>query len=232
MHKLLLILTILAGAFGDPASTSIYGPGDVVPDAVIESFGADTFFSIQEVSDDLFDFICGKSYKPGCTVARSDLRYISILHRNAQGEAVVGEIMANKAIARDVLDIFRALYDNSYPIEHVLLIDRYEASDEASMNDNNSSCFNFRSIPAGGKISKHGLGLAVDINPLYNPYRKVTASGKEIIEPLAGAKYLDRSKPFPYKIEKGDLCWRLFTARGFKWGGGWANSKDYQHFEK
>lgn len=227
----LLILTILAGPMM-PASISLFGPGDVVPDSVVESQGAESFFSIQDVSDEMFDYIYGKSYKEDCTLPRSELRYLTVLHRNIEGQAIVGEIMVNKAIANDVLEIFRELYDNGYPIERMLLVDRYDASDEASMNDNNSCGFNFRIIAHTSKPSKHGLGMAVDINPLYNPYHKITASGIEVIQPEAGAAYLDRSKKFPYKIERGDLCWRLFIAHGFKWGGGWASSKDYQHFEK
>ena len=227
----LLILTILAGPMM-PASISLFGPGDVVPEAVIESQGAEAFFTIQEISDELFEYIYGKSYKEDCTLPRSELRYLTVLHRNAEGQAIVGEMMVNRSIADDILEILRELYDNSYPIERMLLIDRYNASDEASMNDNNSSAFNFRMIAHTAKPSKHGLGMAVDINPLYNPYHKIYPSGKEVIEPESGTAYLDRSKKFTYKIERGDLCWRLFIAHGFKWGGGWTSSKDYQHFEK
>lgn len=80
--------------------------------------------------------------------------------------------MVNKAIAEDVLAIFRQLYEAEYPIEKVRLVDEYDADDEASMSDNNSSAFNFRFISHTTKISKHGLGMAVDINTLYNPYVK------------------------------------------------------------
>ncbi|MBQ4401413.1 MAG: M15 family metallopeptidase, partial [Synergistaceae bacterium] len=117
-----------------------------------------------------------------------------------------------------------------YPIERVRLVDEYDADDETSMRDNNSSCFNFRFITHSTKISKHGLGLAVDINTLYNPYVKETKDGR-ILEPATAGEYVDRTKSFPYKIEKGDLCYRLFIERGFEWGGEWKSLKDYQHFE-
>jgi hypothetical protein len=80
------------------------------------------------------------------------------------------------------------------------------------------------------KISKHGMGLAVDINTLYNPYI-TTVNGRRTVEPVNAEPYTDRDANFDYKIEKGDLCYELFTAHGFKWGGEWKNSKDYQHFE-
>jgi len=136
------------------------------------------------------------------------------------------------SIADDLMEIFKALYQAKYPIEKMRLIDYYDGDDEASMRDNNSSCFNQRDITAGGRRSKHSFGLAVDINPRYNPYYKVKASGKVLVKPEGSVEFLDRKATFPYKIEKGDLCYRLFKAHGFRWGGEWASSKDYQHFER
>ena len=76
------------------------------------------------------------------------------------------------------------------------------------------------------------FGVAVDINTLYNPYHKRLKNGKEVVEPATARPYLDRSKNHAYMIKKGDLCYRLFKAKGFRWGGDWKRSKDYQHFEK
>ena len=110
-------------------------------------------------------------------------------------------------------------------------MDDYNADDETGMRDNNSSCFNFRFVSQTTRISKHGLGLAVDINTLYNPYHKFV-NGKEIIEPATGKDYLDRTKKFPYKIEENDLCCQLFKEHGFLWGGNcWSDRQDFQHFE-
>ena len=129
-----------------------------------------------------------------------------------------------------MLDIFKKLYKADYPIEKVRLVDEYDADDEKSMEDNNSSSFNFRFISHTTKVSKHGLGLAVDINTLYNPYTKIV-DGKRIVEPVNAEAYLDRSKDFMYKIDHDDLCYRLFKEKGFEWGGDWTRAKDYQHFE-
>ncbi len=130
-------------------------------------------------------------------------------------------------------EILRSLYDASYPIEKMRLIDHYGADDQASMEDNNSSAFNFRPRAHQTAISKHALGLAIDINPLYNPYVLTTESGYRIVEPASAGAYLDRSADFPYKIERDDLCCTLFREHGFYWGGGWASrTKDFQHFER
>ena len=195
-----------------------------------EASYADDFY-IAEIPDDIFAKMQGKSYKEDCTVPREDLRYVHVRHMGFDGEVKDGELVVNKAIADDVLAIFEELYKADYPIEKVRLVDEYDADDEASMSDNNSSAFNFRFISHTTRISKHGLGMAVDINTRYNPYVK-TVNGKLSIEPANGADYVDRSKDFPHKIDHDDLCYKLFTEHGFTWGGDWTHSKDYQHFER
>lgn len=188
-------------------------------------------FYISHIPNDIFVKMQGRSYKADCTIDREELRYVHILHTGFDGETKEGELVVNKAIADDVLAIFEELYLAKYPIEKVRLVDEYDADDEASMSDNNSSAFNFRTISHTTTISKHGLGMAIDINPLYNPYVK-TVSGALSIEPANAAAYVDRSEDNPYRIDHDDLCYKLFTEHGFTWGGDWVHSKDYQHFEK
>lgn len=214
----------------DPEKNN-YQPGEFVPDSYISKYGADDFFQNIAIPDTIFNFMKGRTYKDDCVVPRDSLRYLLCLHRDIYGRAIVGEMVVNISIADVVLDIFRELYENQYPIERMRLIDYWEAVDEMAMRDNNSSSFNFRFISHTTKVSKHGKGVAIDINTLYNPYYKILDDGTELIEPSTGAPYLDRSKSFIYKIEKGDLCYRLFIENGFEWGGEWTSCKDYQHFE-
>ena len=42
----------------------------------------------------------GKSYKDNCTVPRTTLRYLRVLHRNLEGKTQLGEIVCNQAIAK------------------------------------------------------------------------------------------------------------------------------------
>lgn len=188
-------------------------------------------FYISEIPDDVFEKMQGKSYKSDCTIERDELRYVHVLHIGFDGETHEGEIVCNKEIADDLIYIFSALYDAKYEIEKIRLIDEYDADDESSMADNNSSSFNYRFISHTTTVSKHGKGMAIDINPLYNPYVK-TVNGKINIEPANAEDYVDRNTEFAHKIDKDDLCYKLFLERGFSWGGSWKSSKDYQHFEK
>lgn len=216
---------------GIKANVLAFAPGDTVPLSAVESAGAKNFFFSVDIPDSIFALMKGKSYKENCTVPRSDLRYLRCLHVDKDGHILVGEMVVNKTIADDVTDIFYQLYQQKYPIEKMRLIDYWDADDETAMRANNSSSFNFRFISHTTKVSKHGKGIAIDINTLYNPYHKTLSDGTEVIEPATGKPYLDRTKKFDYKIEKGDLCYRLFKAKGFNWGGDWTDRKDYQHFE-
>ena len=103
-------------------------------------------FQILEINDQIFSRIAGKSYKVNCPIPLSDLRYLQILHKDLNGETLNGEMICNVKIAESVLDIFQKLFEASYPIEKVRLIDEYDADDELSMRDNNSSSFNFRFV--------------------------------------------------------------------------------------
>ena len=212
------------------APAQMPGPGEVVTDEMLSAHPYTDFFSVQPIPDNIFALMRGKTYKDDCTVPRDDLRYLLCLHKDLEGRSIVGEMVVSKDVAGTLRDIFLKLYEASYPIEKMRLPDYWDADDGLMMRDNNSSCFNFRRISGSSSLSRHSLGIAVDINPLYNPYVKVR-NGVTVIDPPTGAPYADRSADFIYKISEDDLCFRLFKEAGFEWGGDWTSLKDYQHFE-
>lgn len=197
-------------------------------------------FYYEPISDNLRRYMTGISYPAADSfeegaqpeISFDDLRYLHILHVDFEGETAEGELICNELIVQDLAEIFQELYRNEYRIEKVLLIDEYEGDDTASMADNNTSCFNYRPIAGSERLSKHAYGLAVDINPLYNPYITYGEDGERQISPASALPYADRSADFPYKIDEEDLCYKLFTKYGFTWGGNWNSMKDYQHFQK
>lgn len=167
-------------------------------------------------------------------ISYEDLRYLNIRYYDFNGEIQTGELICNKNIAQDLIEIFYQLYLNEYQIEKIRLIDEYNGDDTASMLDNNTSCFNYRVVDGTSSLSKHAIGCAIDINPFYNPYvvYNKNGSGETYISPEGSEIYADRSQNFPYKIDENDLCYKLFTEHGFTWGGNWNSCKDYQHFQK
>jgi len=223
--RIVLLLLLIAALL-----TGLCAQAETDAGAADAAAQADDGFYITPITDEIFERIQGKSFKEDCTLPREELRYLHVLHVDLDGVEHEGEMIVNFHIAQDVLDILRQLYEAGYPIEKIRLVDEYGADDELSMEDNNSSSFNFRFISHTTRVSKHDLGLAVDINTLYNPYTK-TVDGQRIVEPVNGEPYLDRDADFPCKIDHEDLCYKLFIGRGFELGGDWEDRKDYQHFE-
>lgn len=231
----------------------------VSPPPVLEEEAADSVhyqdgFFYQPLSDAVKARITGLSYPVSESVAPAlsrqavnimadfespvvsydDLRYMNVLHYDFNGEVQTGELICNKGIAQDLIEIFYELYQNEYQIEKIRLIDEYGGDDTASMEDNNTSCFNYRVVDGTTSLSKHALGCAIDINPFYNPYIVFdkNGNGNDYISPKGSEIYADRSQNFPYKIDENDLCYKLFKEHGFVWGGNWNSCKDYQHFQK
>ena len=161
-----------------------------------------------------------------------ELDTLTVQHIDANGKTQQGTIICNKAITQDLREIFAELYRQKYPIERIRPISEYDNDDERSMRANNTSCYCYRVVEGSSKLSKHAQGLAIDINPLYNPCVKRKKDGTLLIQPATGKPYVNRSKSFKYKITSQDLCYRLFVQHGFRWGGNWRSLKDYQHFEK
>ena len=186
-------------------------------------------FSADTIPETVKQRMTGRSYpEEGAEeISFSDLRYLKLLYYDFNGRVRKGEMVCNKAIAADLIHIFKELYKAKYPIASIRLIDDFDGDDVRSMEAGNTSCFNYRKKTSGSSLSAHALGLAVDINPLQNPYVK----GEEVV-PEAAAPYADRSVDFDHKITADDLCCKLFRERGFIWGGAWNSVKDYQHFEK
>lgn len=192
-------------------------------------------FYYEPLSDTLVKYITGVSYPEepeNPAITPDELSYVHVLYCDFEGNPAEGELICNQGIAQDLVEIFCELYKNGYQIEKIRLIDEYGGDDDLSMTDNNTSCFNYRVVEGSTTLSKHAYGLAIDINPLYNPYITYNKDLTVNVSPAAGEAYADRSSAFPYKIDENDLCYRLFKEHGFIWGGDWNSCKDYQHFQK
>lgn len=188
-------------------------------------------FYHEPLSEELINKISGVSYTPNDNISFSDLRHVVVKYYDFNNNEMTGELICNKNVADEVVDIFKELYNSDYQIEKIKLIDEYNGNDDASMADNNSSCFNYRTIDGTDTLSDHSLGLAIDINPLFNPYVR-TGMGSRNVLPANGIPYADRTSDFPHKITKNDVCYNAFISRGWQWGGEWNSPIDYQHFYK
>ena len=169
------------------------------------------------------------SYREDCPVPLSELRYLRLRAVNERGESYVGELVVHRLVAEEVVQIFRDLYEAGFPVASMRLVSDFLGDDDTSMKANNTSGFNCRP-KAGRKLafSSHAYGIAVDINPLWNPY----ISTKGVVKPPEAAAFTDRTRSQAGMIHRDDACRMAFRKRGWQWGGLWRRNKDYQHFER
>jgi len=141
------------------------------------------------------------------------------------GRAHTGTLVVNASAVGDLRTVFRRLYLAEFAIRRMRSVDAYGANDERSMAADNTSAFNCRFVAGTHRWSAHAYGLAIDVNPVENPY---VAGGR--VRPRAGKAYLDRSNVRPGMAVRGGILVRSFSAVGWQWGGRWAGTPDYQHF--
>lgn len=166
------------------------------------------------------------SWRPGCPVPLSDLRYLRLSYMGFDGGEHLGELVVHRDAVQAVHGVFEHLWDERFPIERMQLVDDFGGSDDASVAANNTAAFNCRPAVGGsGRWSEHALGKAIDINPLVNPY----ISGSTVIPP-AGVEYLDRGDVRTGMITRDGPVVGAFRFVGWGWGGDWSSVKDYQHF--
>ena len=123
------------------------------------------------------------SWREGCPTAIEDLALLRLSHFGFDRAVHQGELVVHKDLADEVVAIFKALFEQRFPVEKMRLVDDYQGDDEASMADNNTSAFNCRFVPGKpGVFSKHSQGRAIDINPRVNPM----VTGQAVMPP-AGA---------------------------------------------
>jgi poly-gamma-glutamate synthesis protein (capsule biosynthesis protein) len=186
--------------------------------------------SIDRVSRELGRRMSRSSHdQASCPVKLADLRLLTMRYMGFDRQPHIGQIVVHRRHARDIVDVFRELYDKRFPIRRMQLVDAYGGDDDRSMAADNTSAYNCRTVAGTSTFSDHAYGAAVDINPVENPY--VTADG---VVPSAGRKFVDvdRSPDADAPrgvIVAGDVVVRAFKRIGWKWGGAW-NDPDYQHF--
>jgi hypothetical protein len=165
------------------------------------------------------------TYRAGCPVPPAQLRTIRLTYWGFDGRPHEGALIVRDRMANDVVTVFRRLYAARFPIRRMRLMSAYRGSDDASMAADNTSAFNCRFVKGMTRWSMHAYGEAIDVNTIENPY----VQGSRV-SPPAGRRYLDRANHRPGMAVEGGVLVRAFDAVGWRWGGRWKSSKDYQHF--
>jgi D-alanyl-D-alanine carboxypeptidase len=165
------------------------------------------------------------SYRAGCPVGPAQLRTLLLSYWGFDGRPRVGKLIVNRRVTRDVVAVFRRLHAARFPIRRMVPVSRYRGSDDASMAADNTSAFNCRYVSGTSRWSMHAYGLAIDVNPVENPY---ISGGR--VSPPAGRRYLDRTSRRRGMAVDGGVLVQAFASVDWKWGGHWRGAADYQHF--
>ena len=175
----------------------------------------------------LYDKI--KNSEPAmCHPLIEQLDYVKVKYWGFDEKEHVGILLIHNELSQDILEIFKSLFKYHYPIEKMQSPSATHIDDDILMANNVTGAFSCREVTGQpGILSQHSYGRAIDINPLINPYVK-----GDLIIPPAGKQFIARDKSHRAKITRDSLIYRLFTERGWDWGGHWYELADYQHFEK
>jgi hypothetical protein len=181
--------------------------------------------SAHRIPPALADRMTGVSWRPGCPVPLRDLRVLTLRHWGFDGAVRTGRLVVHRDVAREVVGVFRQLYEARFPIRRMRLVEAYGADDFRSIEADNTSAFNCRPVAGTSRWSEHAYGRAIDVNPIENPY----VSGGRTSH-RKSVSYLDRSRRRPGTAVEGGALVRAFDAAGWGWGGRWSSPQDYQHF--
>lgn len=225
------------------------GTGSAIKSNVSVQASGDGLGTKQDIPEDVKNQMKGHSMPDGASTTYDQLSYLTIPYYDFDGNVQQGNMIVKKELADEILLIFQELYNDGYPIYKMQLIDNYQGTGEDldwnSIEDNNTSAFCFRNSTGGSIVSKHGLGQAIDINPLINPY--VTAEGSSSSHSVSNdcgyiyrdlSKWKDNTSKWSLEtakkanIDTNTKIYEIFKKYGWTWGGDWNSPKDYQHFEK
>jgi hypothetical protein len=167
----------------------------------------------------------GATWKPGCPVGLADLRYVTVSFRGFDGRPHTGELVVHRRVAADVVSVFARLYRARFPIEEMRLVTTADLEAHPTGDGNNTAAFVCRAARKQTRWSAHAYGLAVDVDPFQNPYRR-----GDLVLPELASSYLDRARARPGMIRQGDVVTTAFAAIGWTWGGTWRSPQDLMHF--
>jgi D-alanyl-D-alanine carboxypeptidase len=167
----------------------------------------------------------GATWSPACPLRLADLRYLTVSFRGFDGRPHTGELVVNRRVADQVVSVFARLYRAAFPIEEMRLVTTADLSAHPTGDGNNTAAFVCRAARQQRRWSAHAYGLAVDVNPFQNPYRR-----GDLVLPELASSYLDRGRVRPGMIRPGDVVTEAFAAIGWTWGGTWRSPTDRMHF--
>jgi hypothetical protein len=166
----------------------------------------------------------GVSWNDSCPVAPAELATLRLTHRGFDGGVHNGVLVVHRRVAAEVTEIFRELFAAGFPIERMTPYETFPVEAYAAHN----ATVGFYCRPAQDdpdELSWHAYGLAIDINPMTNPFD----------DPKAGwwpkGSDASRDRAAPGLLDARSPAVAIFLRHGWAWGG-FEEHVDYMHFAK
>lgn len=151
------------------------------------------------------------------------LQLINVQYYSIDGNVHQGQILTNKKMVQKLQVLFQFMKQMKFPVAHAIPVVKYNWNDDVSMKANNTYSFCYRNP----SYSKHALGMAIDINPFFNPLRWKEGYTYRQNKPV-GASY--------NPVVAGTFCASNlvvleFNKLGLRWGHNFSTKYDDHHFE-
>ncbi|MDD4971729.1 MAG: M15 family metallopeptidase [Paludibacter sp.] len=153
----------------------------------------------------------------------AQLKLINVKYYSTDRKIHQGQILTNTKIADKIEILFHYMFYHKFPIAHAIPIVKYNWNDDLSMQANNTYSFCYRDEG----FSKHATGMAIDINPYFNPVRWKAGYETRINKPV-GAHH-DTSIPGTFYSFHPVV--QEFRKLGFHWGHNFSAKYDDHHFD-
>ncbi len=196
------------------------------------------FWKISSIPPSVQKKMLGVTWHEGCPVGFDQLAYLTISYHGFDNKIHKGELIVNKEVAKETIDIFKKLFDAHFPIEEMSLPENLMNLHNTPPTDEEIKDYSRKNNTIGfvcrpdaqtpTQLSMHSFGYAIDINPRYNP----GALPHDKVTPEDGKPYLNRTLNHPGMIKENDNTFKAFTEKGWEWGGFFRAGVDYMHFQK
>jgi hypothetical protein len=170
--------------------------------------------------------MAGRSWNEGCPVPLDDLVPIRLTYIGYDDTVQDGVLVVHRKVGTEVVEAFRALFGMGFRIERIQPYETYAIGQYAASN----ATVGFYCRPAQDNpsiFSWQAYGLAIDLNPMTNPYRDPRGWWPVGSDPNSG-----RRRVAPGLIAPGSDAVTAFMQQGWAWGGTHATNPDYMHFGK
>ncbi len=156
----------------------------------------------------------------------NQLVLINVEYYSVDNKLHRGQLLINSCIEKDIIAIFDSIKNWHFTIAQAIPVVAFGWDDDRSMAANNTSSFCYRKVAGSNNLSRHAEGMAIDINPFFNPMIWKSDAHRMKPENAKHDKHVSGTLYPEHPIVKE------FLKRKFMWGYNFSKYYDIHHFHK